>query len=41
MFRGAVGRQSEVDVDFGVFLSGGIDSSLVSAVASAFIPRAR
>src|SRR5258708_2640941 len=30
-FRTAVGRQTDVDVDFGVFLSGGIDSSLVSA----------
>ena len=32
IFRSAIGRQTEVDVDFGVFLSGGIDSSLVSAV---------
>lgn len=32
VFRAAVLRQSEVDVDFGVFLSGGVDSSLVSAV---------
>jgi asparagine synthase (glutamine-hydrolysing) len=31
-FRTAIGRQSDVDVDFGVFLSGGIDSSLISAV---------
>jgi len=35
IFRTAVHRQSSVDVDFGVFLSGGIDSSLVAAVASA------
>jgi asparagine synthase (glutamine-hydrolysing) len=32
VFRQAVLRQSEVDVDFGLFLSGGLDSSLVSAV---------
>jgi asparagine synthase (glutamine-hydrolysing) len=35
IFRTAVRRQSNVDVDFGLFLSGGIDSSLVAAVASA------
>jgi asparagine synthase (glutamine-hydrolysing) len=33
IFRTAVRRQSNVDVDFGLFLSGGIDSSLVAAVA--------
>jgi len=32
IFREAVRRQSEVDVPFGVFLSGGLDSSLVAAV---------
>lgn len=32
-FRAAVARQTDVEVNFGVFLSGGIDSSLVSAVA--------
>jgi asparagine synthase (glutamine-hydrolysing) len=37
-FRDAVGRQSDVDVHFGVFLSGGIDSSLVSAVARSLYP---
>ena len=34
-FRAAVARQSDVDVDFGIFLSGGVDSSLVAAVARA------
>jgi len=33
VFRRAVRRQSEVDVRYGAFLSGGIDSSLVAAVA--------
>ncbi len=37
-FREAVRRQSDVDVDFGVFLSGGLDSSLVSAVARSMHP---
>ena len=38
-FREAVRRQSDVDVDFGVFLSGGLDSSLVSAVARSLYPQ--
>ena len=38
VFRGAVERQSAVDVDFGVFLSGGVDSSLVSAVVRSLHP---
>ena len=33
VFREAVRRQSDVDVPYGVFLSGGVDSSLVAAVA--------
>ncbi|TAK95361.1 MAG: asparagine synthase (glutamine-hydrolyzing), partial [Verrucomicrobia bacterium] len=41
IFREAVRRQSDVDVDFGVFLSGGIDSSLVSAVTRALHPKRR
>lgn len=38
VFRAAVRRQSEADVEFGVFLSGGIDSSLVAAVARSLGP---
>jgi len=37
-FQEAVRRQSDVDVDFGVFLSGGLDSSLVAAVARSIHP---
>jgi len=40
-FRTAVRRQSDVDVEFGVFLSGGLDSSLVSAVARTLHPKRR
>jgi asparagine synthase (glutamine-hydrolysing) len=39
IFRAAVARQTDVEVDFGVFLSGGIDSSLVSAVARSLYPQ--
>jgi len=39
VFREAVQRQSEVDVDFGLFLSGGIDSSLIAAVAQRTWPQ--
>lgn len=38
IFREAVRRQSEVDIDFAVFLSGGLDSSLVSAVTRSIRP---
>jgi asparagine synthase (glutamine-hydrolysing) len=33
VFREAVFRQSDIDVDYGVLLSGGIDSALMTAVA--------
>ncbi len=39
IFRTTVRQQTTVDVDFGLFLSGGIDSSLVAAVASAVAPK--
>lgn len=38
VFREAVRRQSNVDVDFALFLSGGVDSSLVSAVTRSVHP---
>lgn len=38
VFRDAVRRQSDVDVDYAVFLSGGVDSSLVSAVTRSLYP---
>lgn len=38
IFRSVVQRQTDVDVDFAVFLSGGVDSSLVSAVARSLYP---
>jgi asparagine synthase (glutamine-hydrolysing) len=40
LFREAVHGQTENDVPFGVFLSGGIDSSLVAAVARSIRPEA-
>jgi asparagine synthase (glutamine-hydrolysing) len=38
VFRAAVLRQSDVDVEFAVFLSGGLDSSLVAAVLKSVRP---
>ncbi len=41
IFRETVRRQTDVDVDFGLFLSGGLDSSLVSAVTRSLYPERR
>jgi asparagine synthase (glutamine-hydrolysing) len=41
IFRESVRHQSDVDVDFAVFLSGGVDSSLVSAVTRSLHPERR
>ncbi len=41
VFREAVRRQSDVDVPYCVFLSGGIDSSLVAAVTRSIHPEKR
>ena len=41
IFRAAVFRQSDIDVDYGVLLSGGVDSSLVAAVACSDRPEKR
>ena len=38
IFRAAVERQSTVDVPVGLFLSGGVDSSLIAAVARSLHP---
>jgi asparagine synthase (glutamine-hydrolysing) len=40
-FREAVRRQTEVDVAFGLFLSGGLDSALIAAVSRAVRPETR
>ena len=41
IFRETIRRQTDVDVDFGVFLSGGLDSSLVSTVTRSLYPERR
>ena len=38
IFRNAVSRQSDVDVPLGIFLSGGLDSSLIASVARSVRP---
>lgn len=38
IFRAAVARPSDIDVDYGVLLSGGIDSALITAVARSVRP---
>ncbi|MBE1159084.1 asparagine synthase (glutamine-hydrolyzing) [Dyella acidiphila] len=39
VFRNAVQRQSDIDVDYGVLLSGGIDSALMTAVVRDLRPQ--
>lgn len=39
VFRAAVARQTDVDVEYGVLLSGGLDSSLITAVARQVRPQ--
>jgi asparagine synthase (glutamine-hydrolysing) len=41
VFRAAMMRQTDVDVDYGVLLSGGLDSSLITAVARRIHPSGR
>ncbi|MGH8147457.1 MAG: asparagine synthase (glutamine-hydrolyzing) [Rhodanobacteraceae bacterium] len=41
IFRAAVARQTDVDVDYGVLLSGGVDSALIAAVARGVRPETR
>jgi asparagine synthase (glutamine-hydrolysing) len=38
IFRESIRRQTEVDVNFGLFLSGGLDSSLIAAVTRSVRP---
>jgi asparagine synthase (glutamine-hydrolysing) len=38
-FRHAITRQTDIDVDYGVLLSGGLDSSLITAVARSIRPQ--
>jgi asparagine synthase (glutamine-hydrolysing) len=38
IFRESIHRQTEVDVNFGLFLSGGLDSSLIAAVTRSVRP---
>ena len=41
VFREAVWKQTDVDVAFGLFLSGGLDSSLIAAITRAVRPQTR
>ncbi|OGT67327.1 MAG: asparagine synthase (glutamine-hydrolyzing), partial [Gammaproteobacteria bacterium RIFCSPHIGHO2_12_FULL_45_9] len=38
IFRNAVRKQSQIDVDFGIFLSGGLDSALIAATLRSLYP---